>query len=87
MFKYHTKETAPAESQTMLDHSLQGYGFIPNFHKIMAEAPATYEMYNTAFYLFMSKTLFSKLEAQVVFMTANFHNNCTYCMAGHTWGM
>ncbi|MCP4355701.1 MAG: carboxymuconolactone decarboxylase family protein [Proteobacteria bacterium] len=87
MFKYHTKETAPQESQELLDQSLQGYGFVPNFHKIMAEAPATYKMYNDTVHLFMSKTSFSKLEAQVVFMTANFQNNCQYCMAGHSWGM
>ena len=86
-FTYHTPETAPDGSKQIMEASLKAFGMVPNLHKILAEAPATYETYNAAFGLFMSNTTFSALEQQVVFMTANFENNCHYCVPGHTWMM
>ena len=87
MFTYHEIDTAPEESKPLMEASLKGFGMIPNLHKVLAEAPATYEAYNTVFNLFMKNTTLSPLEQQVVFMTANFENNCHYCVPGHTWMM
>lgn len=87
MFTYHDLESAPEESKTLIEQSKKNMGMLPNLHKVLAEAPATYETYNTAFSLFMKNTTFSPLEQQVVFMTANFENNCHYCVPGHTWMM
>lgn len=87
MFSYHTAETAPQESRALLEQSQKNMGMVPNLHRVLAEAPATYETYNTAFGLFMKNTTLSPLEQQVVFMTANFENNCHYCVPGHTWMM
>jgi len=87
MFTYHEVDTAPEESKPLMEASLKGFGMIPNLHKVLAEAPATYEAYNTVFNLFMKNTTLSPLEQQVVFMTANFENNCHYCVPGHTWMM
>ncbi|ELA7389021.1 carboxymuconolactone decarboxylase family protein [Vibrio alginolyticus] len=87
LFNYYTKETAPDESKKLVEGSIKGFGMLPNLHSVLAEAPATYEAYNTTFDLFMKNTTFSPLEQQVVFMTANFENNCHYCVPGHTWMM
>ncbi|KZX75437.1 carboxymuconolactone decarboxylase [Oleiphilus sp. HI0009] len=87
MFTYYETNTAPEESKSLMEASLKGFGMIPNLHKILAEAPATYEAYNTVFNLFMKNTTLSPIEQQVVFMTANFENNCHYCVPGHTWMM
>lgn len=87
MFTYHDLESAPAESKPLIEQSQKNMGMLPNLHKVLAEAPATYETYNTAFSLFMKNTTLSPLEQQVVFMTANFENNCHYCVPGHTWMM
>ena len=87
MFTYHEPNTAPEKSQHLMIVSQKSLGMIPNLHKVLAEAPATYEAYNTAFGLFMKETTLSPLEQQVVFMTANFENNCHYCVPGHTWMM
>lgn len=87
MFTYHSNETAPDESKALLEQSEKSMGMVPNLHRILAEAPATYAAYNTAFGLFMKNTTLSALEQQVVFMTANFENNCHYCVPGHTWMM
>lgn len=87
MFTYHDLETAPDASKPLIEQSLKGFGMLPNLHKVLAEAPATYEAYNTTFNLFMKNTSLSPLEQQVVFMTANYENNCHYCVPGHTWMM
>jgi len=86
-FTYYTAGTAPEDSKRLVEQSLKGFGMLPNLHAILAEAPATYEAYNTTFELFMKQTTFSPLEQQVVFMTANFENNCQYCVPVHTWMM
>ncbi|WP_041395375.1 carboxymuconolactone decarboxylase family protein [Photobacterium profundum] len=86
-FKYYDLGSAPEESKALVEQSLKGFGMLPNLHAVLAEAPATYEAYNTTFDLFMNSTTFSPLEQQVVFMTANFENNCHYCVPGHTWMM
>ncbi len=44
-FELHTQETAPAESQPLLEKSVKNFGMIPNLHAVMAEAPALLEAY------------------------------------------
>ncbi|SHE60194.1 Alkylhydroperoxidase family enzyme, contains CxxC motif [Microbulbifer donghaiensis] len=87
MFTYYDIENAPEESKPLMEESLQAFRMIPNLHKVLAEAPATYEAYNTTISLFMKNTTLTPLEQQVVFMTANFENDCHYCVPGHTWMM
>jgi len=84
MFTYHDAETAPAEAGPEIAKSIATFGFFPNLHRILAEAPATYEAYNTTFRLFRSATTLTPLEQQVVMMTANYENRCHYCTAGHS---
>ena len=87
MFTYHTKESAPAESLPQIERSLQNYGFFPKLHQILATAPAAYQAYLDTFALFEHHTTFSPLEQQVVFMTANYENDCHYCIPGHSFLM
>ncbi len=84
MFTYHTAETAPIESRPSIDQSIRTFSFLPKLHQVLAEAPATYEAYNTLFELFQTKTTLTPLEQQVVMMTANYENRCHYCTAGHS---
>lgn len=87
MFTYYEVENAPEESKPLMQQSLSTLGMLPNLHKILAEAPATYKAYNQMFSSFMRETTLTPLEQQVVFMTSNFENNCHYCVPGHTWMM
>lgn len=87
MFKSYTKENAPKESLPQIERSLKNYGFLPKLHEILAEAPATYQAYLDTFGLFENHTTFTPLEQQVVFMTANYENNCHYCVPGHSFLM
>lgn len=84
MFEYHTPETAPKDSLPLLEASLKGYGFHPNLHRIMAEAPIAYDAYLKTFALFTEKSSLTPAEQQIVMMTVNVINECHYCTAGHS---
>ena len=84
MFTYHNKDTAPAESHSLIEQSIAAYGFHPTLHQILAEAPATYHAYLETFRIFAEETTLSPLEQQVVMMTSNYENRCHYCTAGHS---
>jgi alkylhydroperoxidase family enzyme len=83
MFTTYTKDNAPQESAELVQRSLKAYGFLPNLHGVMAEAPATYKAYLDTFETFAGSSL-SALEQQVVMQTSNYENNCHYCMPGHS---
>lgn len=82
-FKVHTTETANKDSQPMLEASQKAYGFVPNLHAVMAESPSLLEAYKTLGDIF-GKTNLSETERQIIAMTNNRLNGCTYCMAAHT---
>ena len=84
MFDYHTPETAPEKSLPLLELSQKNYGFHPMLHRVLAEAPISYEAYLETFRLFTEESSLSPTEQQVVMMTANVTNDCHYCTAGHT---
>ena len=81
-FTLHTIETA-GDSKPLLEASQKAYGFIPNLHAAMAEAPALLEAYKTIGAIF-DKTSLDATEQQIVLMTNNRLNGCEYCMAAHT---
>lgn len=87
MFAYHNKDTAPTESLPQIERSVKNYGFLPKLHQILAGAPAAHQAYLDTFALFEHHTTFSPLEQQIVFMTANYENNCHYCVPGHSFLM
>lgn len=87
MFRTYTKDDAPAESMPQIKRSQKDYGFVPKLHGILAQAPASYQACLDTKELFEKNTLFSPLEQQIVFMVANYENNCHYCMPAHTFVM
>lgn len=82
-FKTHTVETAPEASRKFLEGAQKNMGFVPNLLATMAEAPALLEAYMTLGGIF-GKTDLSETERQIILMTNNRLNGCTYCMAAHT---
>jgi AhpD family alkylhydroperoxidase len=82
-FTLHTVATAPAASQPLLTGATQAYGFLPNLLAGMAESSALLEGYMTLAGIF-NKTALSETERQIILMTSNRLNGCTYCMAAHT---
>lgn len=82
-FTAHTIETAPEAAKPIFEGVKAAFGFVPNLQSYMAESPELLAGYTALWDLF-GKTTLSSHEQQVVYMTANFENECHYCMAGHT---
>ena len=83
-FKVHTPETAPDAAKPLLEKSQKAFGgMIPNLYGVMAESPALLETYQALGKLF-SKTSLDTYEQQIVWLTVNYENECTYCMAAHS---
>ena len=82
-FTTHTIESAPAASKSTLKATQKKLGFIPNLMANMAESPVMVESYLTMMRLF-DKSELSATECQIILMTNNRLNGCTYCMAAHT---
>jgi len=87
MFTYYDLDNAPEESKPFMENAKATVGMIPNLHRVLAEAPVTYEAYLSVYGLFTSKSTLSPIEQQVVMMTSNFENNCHYCMPAHSFAM
>lgn len=82
-FATHSIETAPDAAKPLLEAAQKNYGFVPNLLGTMAEAPALLEGYMTLAGI-LGKTALSETERQIILMTNNRLNGCTYCMAAHT---
>lgn len=82
-FKIHSIQTAPAAVQPLLEGSLKKYGFVPNLHGGLAEAPAALKAYIELTALF-DQTSLSPTERQVVLLVASAENHCSYCVAAHS---
>ncbi len=83
MFQIHTETTAPAASKPFLEQAKKNLGMIPNLERVMAKSPALLEGYVHLWELFDTTSL-SPIERQVVYQTANFENQCEYCVPWHT---
>jgi alkylhydroperoxidase family enzyme len=84
LFPIFTEVTAPKEAQQSLAEVKKAFGMIPNLEATMASAPALLASYSTAWYQF-DQTSLTRIERQVVFQTANFENDCEYCVPWHTF--
>lgn len=82
-YTIHTVESAPEASKPILETIKSKMGFAPNLMATMAESPVMVESYLTLMGLF-DKTALSETERQIILMTNNRLNSCTYCMAAHT---
>jgi AhpD family alkylhydroperoxidase len=83
-FRVHNIDSAPAASKPLLEHSQKLYGgMIPNLHGVMAESPALLEAYQRLNEISQQMSL-DTIECNIVWLTVNHANGCTYCMAAHT---
>ena len=82
-YAIHTIESAPQASKPLLEGAKSAFQFVPNLLGTMAEAPALLEGYMSLAGI-LNKSDLSETERQIVLMTNNRLNGCTYCMAAHT---
>ena len=79
----HTIDSAPEESKALLENSKKAYGYVPNLHGVLAEAPGLLEAYQTMHELFANSS-FNNDEVTVVWQTINVEHECHYCVPAHT---
>lgn len=82
-FTLYTADNAPQGSRDQLVQSARAFGWVPNLHAVLAEAPAVLEGYKALHDLFQ-KTSFDNEELTVVWQTINHENQCSYCIPAHT---
>ncbi|MDY6783778.1 MAG: carboxymuconolactone decarboxylase family protein [Cyanobacteriota bacterium] len=82
-FTIHSLKTAPEASKEALSHAKETFGMIPNLEGVLAEAPAVLKGGMALWDLFET-TSFSAIEQQIIYLTANYENDCRYCMAAHS---
>lgn len=72
-------------SQAILDKTKKALGFAPNMYKTMAGNTSLLDSYTYAYDSFRKHSGFSSVEQEVVFLSVSYVNNCTYCMAAHSF--
>ncbi|NKB16159.1 MAG: carboxymuconolactone decarboxylase family protein [Sphingomonadales bacterium] len=82
-FPLHDEASAPEASRSALARTRGTFGMIPNLERVMASVPSLLEGYSTLWALF-DRTSLTPVERQVVYLTANFENECEYCVPWHT---
>lgn len=82
-FPLHDETTAPEAAREALATTKKNFGMIPNLEKVMASAPPLLSGYSALWDLFDQTTL-SPIEHQVVYLTANYENECDYCVPWHS---
>jgi AhpD family alkylhydroperoxidase len=80
----NTIENAPDGSRGLLESGKQRFGFVPNLHGVLASSPAALSAYNSIGEIFTELTDLNPVEQQVVLLSINYENGCTYCMAAHS---
>lgn len=76
----HTEDSAPDASKPLIQSATRAYGFLPNLLAVQAESPALLEGYMTLSGIF-DKTRLSATERQIILMTNNRLNGCSYCVS------
>ena len=83
MFPLFDENNAPETARPILAKTKEEFKIIPNLERTMALAPTLLEAYTTCWSLFQQTSL-SAIECQIVYQTANFENECDYCVPWHT---
>ena len=80
-----TPETADAASADLLGEARKRMGFVPNMYARMAHSHGLLETYIRGQALFRQESGLSPAEQEVVFLAISRENECTYCVAAHSF--
>lgn len=72
-------------STNILDGAKKALGFVPNMYKTMAGNTSLLDSYTHAYDSFRKHSGFTSVEQEVIFLSVSYVNNCTYCMAAHSF--
>ena len=83
-FKLHTVKSAPEGSVATLQTVNKNLGFVPNLYAILAESPASAQSYFQLVKL-LEQSALSQGEQEVIALVVSVENNCSYCVAVHSF--
>ena len=83
IFSLFDEKTDSETARLILAKTKQEFKKIPNLEKTMALALTLLDTYSICWSLF-KKTFLSAINQQIVYQTANFKNECDYCVPWHT---
>jgi uncharacterized peroxidase-related enzyme len=83
-FKLHTLQSAPEGSTATLQAVNKNLGFIPNLYAILAESPPSAQSYFQLVKL-LEQSALSQGEQEVIALVVSVENNCSYCVAVHSF--
>ena len=84
-FPIHSVQSAPDESQPLLEKIVDAYGFLPNLAGGIAESPALLKGFlGLAGSFDAPEMTLDPIARQVVLLTTSQVNGCNYCMAAHS---
>ncbi len=80
-----TLEGAEGRTKEVLEAGKKSAGGIPNMYAGMANAPALLDTYLYGYQLFRKESGFTPAEQELVFLCIARVNECTYCVAAHSF--
>ncbi|GAC1428139.1 MAG: carboxymuconolactone decarboxylase family protein [Burkholderiaceae bacterium] len=78
-------QTAKGRTKEVLEAGKKSAGGIPNMYAGMANAPALLDTYLHGYQLFRNESGFTPAEQELVFLSIARVNECTYCVAAHSF--
>lgn len=75
---------AQGDQKAILDQALQQVGFIPHMYANMAQVPALLDAYLYGYRLLRTRSTFTPVELELVFLAISQANECGYCTAAHS---
>lgn len=78
-------ETAEGRNKEVLEAGKKSVGGIPNMYAGMANAPALLDTYLHGYQLFRRESGFTAAEQELIFLSIARFNECTYCVAAHSF--
>ncbi|MCU6435177.1 carboxymuconolactone decarboxylase family protein [Undibacterium sp. Jales W-56] len=80
-----TLETSEGRTKEVLEAGKKSAGSIPNMYAGMANSPALLDNYLHGYQLFRTESGFTPAEQELVFLSIARVNECTYCVAAHSF--
>ena len=78
-------EVAEGRTKEVLEAGKKSAGGIPNMYAGMANSPALLDSYLHGYQLFRTESGFTPAEQELVFLSIARVNECTYCVAAHSY--
>ena len=83
--KGQSVDEAALGAKDVLNNTQKNMGFIPNMYAAMANSPVLLNTYASGYKYFREQSGFNAVEQEVIFLAISRENNCTYCMAAHSF--